>query len=296
MQVCLTSLSLQRDAWGDLLTSLWKLHGSTIRLNGALMLFTPRPTVETWRWHSAFPLVLWIALALDGCSGNTCFVSVSNPPNGIIGIAVANPSTPCVVPKVFAAIHVTAHATGVCESCSRSNRVGSILLPITGIDLRAKINNAGETPDWQALLPALERPLQINLASGSGEGITRIALGESTTVPAGTYDLVRLRLAIDEPGVSDGLPAAQSRCTGHSCVFMEDGRVESLQFGEGAPELLIPLKVSTDVALGSDNELSLDLTPIWSVFCTTDQKVALFPSLTGSAKLERRPQITGGTT
>jgi len=259
------------------------------------MLFTPRPTVETWRWHSAFPLVLWIALALDGCSGNTCFVSVSNPPNGIIGIAVANPSTPCVVPKVFAAIHVTAYATRVCESCSRSNRAGSILLSITGIDLRAKINNAGETPDWQALLPALERPLRINLASGSGDGITRVALGENTTVPAGAYDLVRLRLAIDEPDVSDGL-AAQSRCTGHSCVLMEDGRVESLQFGEGAPELLIPLKASTDVGPGSDNELSLDLTPIWSVFRTTDQNVALFPSLTGSAKLERRPQITGGTT
>jgi hypothetical protein len=77
---------------------------------------------------------------------------------------------------------------------------------------------------------------------------------------------------------------------------MEDGRVESLQFGEGAPELLIPLKASTDVGPGSDNELSLDLTPIWSVFRTTDQNVALFPSLTGSAKLERRPQITGGTT
>jgi len=259
------------------------------------MLFTPRPTVETWRWHSAFLLVLWIALALDGCNGNTCFVFVSNPPNGIIGIAVANPSTPCVVPKVFAAIHVTAYATRVCESCSRSNRVGSILLSITGIDLRAKINNAGETPDWQALLPALERPLQINLASGTGDGMTRVALGESTTVPAGTYDLIRLRLAIDEPDVSDGLPA-QSRCTGHRCVLMEDGRVESLQFGEGAPELLIPLKASTDVAPGSDNELSLDLTPIWSVFRTTDQVVAPFPSLAGSAKLERTPQITGGTT
>src|SRR5215469_6413152 len=256
------------------------------------MLFTPRPTVETWRWHSAFLLVLWIALALDGCNGNTCFVFVSNPPNGSIGIAVANPSTPCVVPKVFAAIHVTAYATRVCESCARSNRVGSILLSITGIDLRAKINNAGETPDWQALA-VLEPPLQINLASGSGDGITRVTLGESTTVPAGTYDLVRLRLAIDEPEVSDGL-AAQNRCTGHRCVLMEDGRVESLQFG-GAPELLIPLKASTDVAAGSDNELSLDLTPIWSVFRTTDQNVAPLPSLMGSAKLERRPRITGGT-
>jgi len=256
------------------------------------MLFTPRPTVETWRWRTAFLLALWIALALNGCSGNTCFVS--NPPNGITGIAVATPSTPCVVPKVFAAIHLTAYATRVCESCSSSNRIGSILLSITGIDLRAKISNAGETPDWQALLPALERPLQINLASGSGDGITRVALGESTTVPAGSYDLVRLRLAIDQPDVSDGL-AAQSTCTGHSCVLREDGRVESLQFGERAPELLIPLKASTDVAPGSDNELSLDLTPIWLVFRTAGQ-TALFPSLTGSATLERMPQITGGTT
>lgn len=205
---------------------------------------------------------------------------------------MANPSTPCVVPKVFAAIHVTAYATRVCESCSSSNRVGSILLSITGIDLRAKINNAEETPDWQALLPALGRPLQINLASGSGDGITRVALGESTTVPAGTYDFVRLRLAIDEPEVSDGL--AQSPCTGHSCVLMEDGRVESLQFGEGA--LLIPLKTSKDVAPGSNNELSLDLTPVWSVFRTTGQAVALFPTLTGSATLERTPQMTRGTT
>jgi hypothetical protein len=259
------------------------------------MLFTPRPTVETWRWRPAFLLVLWIALALNGCSGNTCFVPVSNSPNGITGIAVANPSTPCVVPKVFAAIHVTAYATRVCESCSSSNRIGSILLSITGIDLRAKINNAEETPDWQALLPALERPLQINLTSGSGDGITRVAVGESTTVPAGSYDLVRLRLAIDQPDVSDGL-AAQSPCTGHSCVLMEDGRVESLQFGEGAPELLIPLKASTDVAPGSDNELSLDLTPIWLVFRTAGQTVALFPSLTGSATLRHMPQITGGTT
>jgi Domain of unknown function (DUF4382) len=259
---------------------------------------TPRLALKTWRGRAGFLLLVTLFLLLitlaffsSGC-GDTCFLFVSNPPQGTIGIAVSNPGSGCVAPKPHGAIQVTARVAPVCEAYSDSNQVRRVFVTLRGIDLRSKANATDELPIWQELMPPLEKwPVQIDLMQTSSNGSARVTFGESFTIPAGSYDLVRLRLAPNEADAGDP-PAKQNPCAiaGWNCVVMGDGRIQPLLLESSTPDLVIPLEESTSgsiiVAPDSDNELLIDLSPLWSAD-VSGGGLRFLPLLVGRAKIER---------
>jgi len=86
-----------------------------------------------------------------------CFLFVSNPPQETLGIASSNPGSGCVAPNARGAIQGTAHTVRVCEACSDSNQVRSEFVMLRAIDLHSRANCAEELPDWQELMPAVEK-------------------------------------------------------------------------------------------------------------------------------------------
>jgi hypothetical protein len=252
-------------------------------------------TLKTWRGRTGFLLVIvlfllviTLAFLLSGC-GDTCFVFVSNPPNGTIGIAVTDPGAACGISKPKGAVQVVAQVTPLCEACSDSNRVRSVFVTLRGIDLRRSASSGHQAADWQALLPALEeKPLRIDLTQPSAGTTGIVRVGERVLVPAGSYDLARLRLVSDEPEASD-LLAQQYPCAtaGRNCIVMGDGRIQPLLLEGSTPELLIPLRETNGslvITPGSDNELLIELTPIWCVDLN-GERVRFLPSLVGITKL-----------
>ena len=91
-----------------------------------------------------------------GCS-DMCFLFVFNPPQETRGIASSNPGAGCVAPNARGAIQGTGNAVRVCEGCSDSKQVRSEFVMLRVIDLHSRANCAEELPDWQELMPALEK-------------------------------------------------------------------------------------------------------------------------------------------
>src|SRR5580765_6161554 len=79
-------------------------------------------------WSHLIIVVYWSVL-FAGCV-NTCFVAVSNPPNGTIGILAGNPPPACSLITAKGAVRVITRANRVCEFCSESNRLKSIVLSL----------------------------------------------------------------------------------------------------------------------------------------------------------------------
>jgi uncharacterized protein DUF4382 len=250
-------------------------------------------TLKTWRGAfflttALLLLVMALAFFLSGC-GDTCFVFVSNPPNGTIGIAVTDPGAACGFAKPKGAMQVVARVTPACEACSDSNRVRSVFVTLRGIDLRSRGKSSEQASDWLALLPGLEeKPLSIDLIQshpGMG-GDVRVA--ERVLVPAGEYDLVRLRLVSDEEVAADPL-TQQNPCpnAGRNCVVMQDGRSQPLGLGDSTPVVIIAIEEmngSLVVTPESDNELLLEVTPALSAEIRNGV-VRFLPGLVGKVRL-----------
>ena len=79
------------------------------------------------------------------CCANTCFVAVSNPPNGTIGILAGNPPPACSLITAKGAVRVITRANRVCEFCSESNRLKSIVLSLKGIDIHWNENRGDDS-------------------------------------------------------------------------------------------------------------------------------------------------------
>jgi hypothetical protein len=71
---------------------------------------------------------------------------------------------------------------------------------------------------------------------------------------------------------------------------MGDGRIQPLLLESSTPDLVIPLEESTSgsiiVAPDSDNELLIDLSPLWSAD-VSGRGLRFLPLLVGRAKIER---------
>ena len=79
-------------------------------------------------------LLALLSVFLAGCA-NTCFVVVSNPPTGTIGVVAGNPPPACALAKANAAVRLVVHVNRLCEFCSESNQIQSVLLSLRGIDI-----------------------------------------------------------------------------------------------------------------------------------------------------------------
>ena len=250
------------------------------------------PELPIQRHWSAHSLLAFLSVFLTGCA-NTCFVAVSSPPNGTIGIVASNPPPACTLakPTGAGAVRVVAHVNRLCEFCSETNRIQSVLLSLRGIDIHLKANAEDESSDWQELRPQFEmQPLQVDLLNESTNGRPAGTIAEGVLIP-GTYDLVRFRIAPNQPG-GDEFPA-KNACgrVGSNCVVMADGQVEPLVFEADAMESRFAPEATADglffVLPGNDNELLIELTPIVSIGASFGQGVRFFSLLPSRTRVQR---------
>jgi hypothetical protein len=252
-----------------------------------MLRFASRLTLPDWFW-TAFPLVIPLVLLFAGC-GDTCFVFVSNPSAGSINVGLGNPASACGLFKTQGRIQVRAHLAHMCQACSESNQIGSVWVALSGVELH-RTGNGQEPSYWQELPLLVEQPLQVDLMEASINGAVR--LGDRAALPAGSYDMVRLRFTADQRGT--GLPNKEldpCREAGPNCVVMTDGRIIHLLLHGTPPEVLIPTEALASgpffVLPDTDNELLIELVPVWYAAVSSGEAMRFFPVLMGSAKAER---------
>jgi hypothetical protein len=259
-----------------------------------MLRFTPELLAQ--RHWSGTSLLAFLSVLFIGCA-NTCFVAVSNPPNGTLGIVAGNSPPACPLAEAKGAVRVVAYADPSCEFCSESNRIQSVFLSLRGIDIHSKSKAGDESSDWQELLPQLKKqPRQIDLLNGSTNSRPVDPIIESALLPAGTYDLVRLRLVPNQAVANDETPAGNAcGSLGASCAVMANGQIEPLVFDNDTLESRFAPGTTADrlflVLPDSNSELHIELTPVASISASFAQGVRFFSLLPGRTTVERLPSV-----
>lgn len=246
-----------------------------------------RSALEEWPGKLALILMLPLAFVCTGC-GNSCFNFVSNP-GGVVGGGTFSSS--CTATTLQGAVQAVAEVAPLCETCSQSNQVQSVIVSLRGVELHPRANASEEPADWQALFPALEiQPRQFELTKAGGTGPVATSLGDAVAIPVGTYDRIRMRFVMNL-GSAVNSPAAENACgeAGLNCVVMGDGHILPLALDGGVLELPIFSERSADGALivlpESENQLLITLTPVWSLAPSAGGGARLLPALRGSARM-----------
>jgi hypothetical protein len=259
-----------------------------------MQLFTPKLPVQR-HWNGFIFLSFW-SVFLTGCA-NSCIVGVWNPPNGTIGVVAGSPAPACALTKATAALRLVLHSNRSCEFCSASNRVHSAVLSLKGIDVRSSANSRDESSAWQELLPQLDaQPIQIHLLNEGTNSLRTDSLAERVQIPAGTYDLLRLRFASNHPGTIGETPA-KNACgrVGPNCVVMADGQVVPLVFAEDILESNFASETTADGLLlvlpGTESELLIELTPVASIGASFGKGARIFSLLPDKTSVARLPAV-----
>lgn len=244
-------------------------------------------------------LLTLLAILFTGCA-NSCFSGFWNPPNGAIGVAISNPPPACKLATPNGAIRVLVQIDGSCESCSESNRVQTVVLNLSGMDFHASANVAGESSSWQTVFTQPgKQSTQVQFLSGR----MNVLSPESTdglTIPAGSYDLVRLRVSRDPTGSDDEF-LSDNACggVGPNCVIMADGHFVPLVFEAGTLEFHLTSEAKVGglpfVMPNSDNELLIELTPVLWMSRPFGEATRSFVILPGKAQMEPRPREGSAT-
>lgn len=170
----------------------------------------------------------------------------------------------------------------------------SVVLNLTGIDVHSRTNAAGESSSWQPLLPEhTEQPTQVEFLSKELNSLSLDSKNE-LSIPAGSYDLVRLRLKRDQNRI-DGVSLSRRACgeVGSNCVIMEDGHFARLVFEADALEFHLTSDASVSglpyVIPNSDNEMLIELKPVLSMVRSFGEAAPSFVILPGRAQMGPRP-------
>jgi len=260
------------------------------------MLFAP----QNLRNKPGYAVIL-MTLAVAGC-GNTCIQGFFNPGGGV---RVTSPATSCPVPTVTGTMNAIALKMSTCENCSAATRVEHVFVTVRSIQLRSSPTVAADSPDWVELAPHLaDEPKQIDLIGASPSEI----LAENAIVPAGNYDVLRVRFSSPSADTTASPNSAEELTTKDACgptrsncIITADGRVQPLRFPGPSSEILIPLSAaqigtsrigameghSLLVLPDSTIDLRLGLHPQLT-FVSTSQGLALSYVLSGSANATRQ--------
>lgn len=252
-----------------------------------MLRFRPRAALRDWPWALAVLAVLTAVPAMCGCE-NSCFVFISNPGGGTGGAGVGGTTGGCPTVNPAGTVQAVAHLTRTCESCSESNQIRSLILTLNGIELHPVPNQVAGPSEWQELLPRLAlEPRQFVLVKSGASEWPVIPLGDRASLPAISYDWIRLRLA-PATAAHESLLGTENPCgaAGGGCAVMGDGRVVPMALGK---ELEFPI-ASTEVGggiltvlPGSDTRVMIELTPAWSAVPGSMGRLQLLPGLAGRA-------------
>jgi hypothetical protein len=163
------------------------------------------------------------------------------------------------------------------------------------ISATADDNSAG----WQELAPQLAgAPMQIDLFSKPQTTCILAQLG-SASLPAGSYQQIRLLLVSNAPAASDSIPATNA-CAGNgfNCVVLEDSTIHELELSSQANTgLKIPpgqiVGGPLQVTAGQSVDLNIDFNACASIVREGNGKFRLKPTLTAGQVSANNSGITG---
>ena len=199
--------------------------------------------------------VLCAGGCVAGC-GNSCFVGYSINGNGGVIIKAGNPPPVCMLNQAQGKVRVAMAKIAKCDNCAPVGQLQHMLVALRDIE----IHSEGETDDtgWVDIASTVAaNPRTLDLV---GDPIPDFVVA-SATVPAGSYDLLRLRFAPDMDGSeSEDHPGTDHCGSGiANCLIMSDGRMEPLRVGGDSAEVQTRMKQPLLVLPNSVSQLRIHL-------------------------------------
>jgi hypothetical protein len=152
---------------------------------------------------------------------------------------------------------------------------------------------------WQELAPQLaSAPMQIDLFSKPQTTCILAQLG-SASLPAGSYQQIRLLLVSNTPAASDAVPATNACAgNGYNCVVLSDSTVHELQLSSQANTgLKIPpgqiVGGPLQVTAGQSVDLNIDFNACASIVQEGNGAFRLKPTLTAGQISANNTGISG---
>jgi uncharacterized protein DUF4382 len=220
--------------------------------------------------------IFGIAGIVVSCSGGSSSMSM-NSSTGTVNVSLSDPPS-CMPPNgQFVHVYVTVRSVQAHISATADDN----------------------SPGWQELAPQLaSAPMQIDLFSKPQTTCILAQLG-SASLPAGSYQQIRLLLVSNTPAASDSTPGTNA-CAGNgfNCVVLEDSTIHELELSSQANTgLKIPpgqiVGGPLQVIAGQSVDLNIDFNACASIVHEGNGKFRLKPTLTAGQVSANNTGITG---
>src|SRR5579864_932975 len=223
----------------------------------------------------AFVAVAAIAAAFVSCGGSTSVTTMNG--TGTINVSLTDP-----------------------PSCKFPNgEFEHVFVSIRSVQAHTSATATDSTPGWQELVPQLNTtPMQIDLFGAGTNACLLAMLGSNTSLPAGTFQQIRLLLVANDAG-GGPLPATNAcGANGFNCVVLHDGSVHELDLSSQANTgLKIPpgqvVGGPITVAAGQDVDLNIDFNACASIIQEGNGQYRLKPVLTAGQVSANTTGISG---
>ncbi len=226
-------------------------------------------------WFTEYPRAGALALAalalfaivgiIASCGGGSSS-SMTNTGMGTVNVSLSDPPS-CMPPN---------------------GRFVHVFITVRSVQAHIDPNATDSSSGWQELAPQLANaPMQIDLFSAPKTTCVLAQLG-SASLPAGTYQQIRLLLVSNTPAASDATPSPNA-CAGHgfNCVELEDGTIQELLLSSQANTgLKIPpgqiAGGPLTVTAGQSVDLNIDFNACQSIVAEGNGQFRLKPTLTAA--------------
>jgi len=223
----------------------------------------------------AVAAIFAIAGIIVSCSGGS--TSSMSSTMGTVNVSISDPPS-CMPPNgQFMHVYVTVRSVQAHISASATD----------------------SSSGWQELAPQLaSAPMQIDLFSKPQTTCILAQLG-SASLPAGSYQQIRLLLVSNTPAASDAVPATNA-CAGNgfNCVVLADSTIHQLDLSSQANTgLKIPpgqiVGGPLQVTAGQSVDLNIDFNACASIVREGNGKFRLKPTLTAGQVSANNTGISG---
>jgi Domain of unknown function (DUF4382) len=225
-----------------------------------------------------------------------CFLAVAVAAGTIAGCGGGNSSAPM---SGMATVNVSISDPPSCKN--PNGNFSNVWITVRGVEANINASASESDPGWQELAPQLaSAPMQVDLFSTTQTNCVLAQLGTTTSLPAGSYQQIRLLLVSNSPAASDNVPSSNA-CAGHgyNCVILSsDGSIHQLDLSSQANTgLKIPpgqiLGGPLQVSAGQSVDLNIDFNACASILQEGNGQYRLKPVLTAGQISPNNSGISG---
>jgi hypothetical protein len=174
-----------------------------------------------------------------------------------------------------------------------------VYVTVRSVEAHISATATDSSSGWQELAPQLaSAPMQIDLFSKPQTTCILAQLG-SASLPAGSYQQIRLLLVSNTPAASDAVPANNACAgSGFNCVVLDDSTIHELQLSSQANTgLKIPpgqiVGGPLQVTAGQSVDLNIDFNACASIVREGNGQFRLKPTLTAGQVSANNTGISG---